>query len=80
MYLDVKETVWTRYYIRDIEEQEVLQKLKNGEHLWDISDNIESDIMLDTIEEIEVGDNMGFATKEFYNDKGELLWDNIKTE
>ena len=80
MYVDIKETVWTRYYIRDVEEQEILQKLKNGEYLWDISDNIESDIMFDTIEEIEVGDNMGCATKEFYNDKGELLWDNIKTE
>lgn len=80
MYIDIKETIWTRYYISDVEEQEVLKKLKEGELIWDISDNIETNIMLDTAEIMEVGDNGGYATIEFYNDEGKILWDNIKTE
>ena len=80
MYVDIKETIWTRYYIRDVEEQEVLKKLKEGESIWDISNNVETDIMFDTAEIMEVGDNGGNATIEFYNDEGKILWDNIKTE
>ena len=80
MYVDIKETVWTRYYIRDVEQEEVLNKLKEGEYPWDISDNVETDIMFDTSEVMKVEENEGNATIEFYNDEDEILWDNIKTE
>jgi len=62
--------------MRDVEEQEVLKKLKDGEYPWEISDNAEANIMFDTSEVMEVEENEGNATIEFYNDNGEIIWNN----
>ena len=78
MHINIKETIWTRYYIRDKSEEEIKEALERGESPWDISEDVETDIMFDTSEVMSLEENDGNSTIEFYNEKGEIIYQNGK--
>lgn len=77
MYIDIKETVWTRYYVRDKNEQEIKEALEKGEYPWEFSEDVESETLFDTSEVMTVEENYGDNTIEFYNE-GDLIYQNGK--
>jgi hypothetical protein len=78
MHIDIKETIWTRYYITDKTEKQVKEALEEGLYPWDISEDVETDIMFDTSEVMSLEENNGNSTIEFYNEKGEIIYQNGK--
>jgi hypothetical protein len=79
-YLDTKVTTWyrTRFEIEGKNLKDAKKKaiefVKNEEH-----SSISWDMIDDTIEEMNVGDNGGEPTEELFNQSGDCIWDNTKT-
>lgn len=81
-HLDVKLTIWERYEF-DSEEQmlEAKEKLESGElrTSLDVSDNynLQSELLLDSMEELDFFDNNKQPTMEIFN-RGEIIWSNFE--
>ena len=79
--LDVKLTVWERYEFDSKEQMlDVKAKLENGElsSSIDVGDylNKDTELLLDTSEEMSIEDNGNCATMEILDDDGETIWQN----
>lgn len=85
-YQDQKVTVWERTYFNVKAEiyEEALQKiesLKNNSVLDNEkfgNGNLHIELLSDTVQEMSVEDNQGWATIETYDEEGELLFANGK--
>ena len=69
MEVDVKYTVWGRYTFDNSIEDEVLERIKKGEHPDDVKEDYATNLwryedLLDTSEPLTVEDNQGFSTIE----------------
>ena len=79
-YLDTKVTTWYRtpFSVMANSEEDAKELavnfVKNEEH-----SSISWDMIDDTIEEMNVGDNGGEPTEELFNQSGDCIWDNTKT-
>ena len=78
-YLDTKVTTWYRtpFSVMANSEEDAKELavnfVKNEEH-----SSISWDMIDDTIEEMNVGDNGGEPTEELFNQSGDCIWDNTK--
>ena len=91
MHIDQKVTIWTRIKFHGNEDEQedvkntILEKLNSGATVNDILDNdevgdIEFETLYETSEDLTIEQNEGNATIEFYNDEGELIFDNSKKQ
>ena len=83
-HLDVKLTIWERYEFESEEQMlEAKAKLESGElaTTLDVSDeyNLQSILLEDTTEELELYDNNDQPTMEMFN-CGEVVWSNCEEE
>ena len=83
-HLDVKLTIWERYEFESEEQMlEAKAKLESGElaTTLDVSDayDLQSVLMEDTVEELELYDNNDQPTMELFN-KGEVVWSNCEQD
>lgn len=71
----IKNTIWTEEYIEiDCEtKEEALEQIKNLE-----SFSCEPEYLYETVEEMSVEENMGFATIEIMDEDNDILWKNGK--
>ena len=81
-YIDIKTTVWERYYIPDDVE---IPKIKSGENIQDFLDDNEfwdweCESLLETSEWMSVEDNGGNATMEMYDENYKIIWDNVEND
>jgi hypothetical protein len=76
-YIDIKHTMWRRYYFDE-------KLLKNGidRNLIDelVVHNSEVEDLLETYEEMTTEENDNQPTQELFNNKGELIWSNYPIE
>lgn len=83
-HLDVKLTIWERYEFESEEQMlEAKAKLESGElkTTLDVSDayDLQSVLMEDTIEELELYDNNDQPTMELFN-SGKVIWSNFEQD
>ena len=83
-HLDVKLTIWERYEFESEEQMlEAKAKLESGElaTTLDVSDayDLQSVLMEDTIEELELYDNNDQPTMELFNE-GQVIWSNFEQD
>ena len=83
-HLDVKLTIWERYEFESEEQMlEAKAKLESGELVTslDVSDtyDLQSRLMEDTIEELELCDNNDQATMEMFKE-GSVIWSNFEQD
>lgn len=79
-YLDTKVTTWmrTKFEIESNSEEEA-KKLAIEFHKQSNTSSIGWDEIMDTQEPMSVGDNGGEPTEELFNQSGDCIWDNTKT-
>lgn len=82
-YVDVKVTVWERYYYKkgsDI--SKIVEVAKDEVSLLSDPDIgfSETEFMIDTSEFMLPNENMNQSTIEVYDDNGDLFWDNEPVE
>ena len=84
MYIDYKVTAWNRINLpSSIKEEDVLAFLENNpevnsDEIFEHFEGAENSTLFDTEEEISVKDNGGCRTIEVYNDKYNMIWDNVR--
>lgn len=82
-YVDVKVTVWERfYYQKGSDVNKIVEVAKDDVSLLS-EDDIgfsETEFMLDTVEFMLPVENMNQSTIEVYDDNGDLFWDNEPIE
>jgi radical SAM superfamily enzyme len=81
-YLDQKHTIWYRnkFTIEANSLEEAKDKVIEicNTNIHDLPSD-EWDLLHETVEQMEVGDNDGQPTEELYTHDGNMIWDNIKT-
>ena len=76
-YIDVKQTIWRRYYIpEEIDNQSDIIKLIDSLEYQDL----DSELMFDTEEEMTPIDNDNQSTIEVYDYNGSMIWSNEPVE
>jgi len=83
-HLDVKLTIWERYEFESEEQMlEAKAKLESGElkTTLDVSDeyNLQSELLVDTAEELDVYDNNDQPTMELFSE-GMVIWSNFEQD
>ena len=79
MYVDVKESMWTRYYIDD-EDFDVNNLADIEEGLYEVMANsYDPEPLYDTADSMTIAENDGFSTVELYDDNHNLIWSNGKS-
>ena len=84
MYLDIKITVWERFYIdqKNLTEEQLIDlfqsgKIKNIQTLYDQENELvsNSEVLIETGEEITLEQNQGSSTMALF-DGAETIWEN----
>ena len=72
-YIDKRYTICKRYYIDDSQftEEEIIEMGKSEEFFC-----YDSELMLETMDEITPKENNGYSTIEIFNDQEELIYQN----
>lgn len=83
MYIDFKVTAWERVEIPEEIEQEVLEKIQNGEiksanEVFEKCqhDELNCEMLLDTSLQMKIEENDFNSTIEVFNDDSALIWKN----
>jgi len=85
-YVDFKITVWERVYFDDADIEKVAEKIKNGivtsseDMFTEFEDRVahDSEVLLETSEQMSVEENDNQSTVELFNSEGETILTNEK--